>query len=123
MRRVRKVCIILVNILPFAVFVSLYQYGGNVGLCMPLPQFLITVVNTIYAGTKKELLMYNGILLISSAAGIFANGQLYFRYICYDDEGVMVMMAEIMAAVVLISIFTAVEFLIRYLHDKKRTDI
>lgn len=119
----RKFCIILFNILPFAVFVSLYKYGGNVGLCMPLPQLLVTIINAIFAKSKKEFLVYNGILLISSVAGIFVNSQLYFKYICYDTEGVLVMEYEIFVAIVLILIFTAIEFLIRYFHDKKRTDI
>ena len=115
----RKYCVILLNVLPFAVFVSLYQFGGNVGLWMPFPQLFITVINTRYAGAKKELFIYNGILLLSSVAGIFVNGQLYFKYICYDVEGVMVVEAEMLAAVILILIYTAVEFLIRYFYDKK----
>lgn len=119
----RKFSIILLNILPFAIFASLYRYGANVGLCMPFPQLLITILNTIFAKSKKEFLVYNSILLISSVAGILVNSQLYFKYICYDIEGVLVMKFEIFVAIVLILIFTAIEFLIRYFHDKKSTDI
>lgn len=115
----KKFGIILLNILPFAVFVSLYKFGGNVGLFMPLPQLLITVVNTVYAGSKKELLLYNGILLISSAAGIYVDGQLYFKYINFDVEGAAVMEVEMLAAAVLIIIFTVIEFLIRYFHERE----
>lgn len=96
------------------------MFGAMISLCMPLPQLLITVINTIYAGSKKQLLLYNGILLVSSVAGIFVNSQLYFKYICYDADGVMVMWAELSAAVVLIVIYTAVEFLIRCFYDRKR---
>lgn len=116
----KKFAVILLNILPFAVFVSLYKFGGNVGLFMPLPQLLITVVNTVYAGSKKELLLYNGILLVSSVAGIYVNGQLYFKYICYDMEGVAVMEVEMLAAVVFIIIFTVNEFLIRYFYEREK---
>lgn len=116
----RKYCVILLNVIPFAVFAGLYQFGGNVGLWMPFPQLLITVINTRYAGAKKEIFIYNGILLISSVAGIFVNSQLYFKYICYDVEGVMVMLAEILAAVIVIIIFTTIEFMIRYVYDKMR---
>lgn len=119
----RKFSIILLNILPFAVFASLYRYGANVGLCMLLPQLFITIINTIFAKSKKDFLVYNGILLISSVAGIFVNSQLYFKYICYDTEGVAVMKFEIFVAIVLILIFTAIELLIRYFQNNKNTNI
>ncbi len=119
----RRICIILLNIFPCVLFVSLYRYGANVGISMPFPQLLITMINTFYAKSKKELLMYNGILLISSIIGIFVNSQLYFKYICYDAGGVMVMKLEILVASLLILIITAIEFLIRLFHDKKRIDI
>lgn len=119
----RIFCIILLNILPCAVYVNLYSYGATVSLYMPFIQLCITILNTIFAKSKKEFLMYNGILLISSVAGIFVNSQLYFKYIRYDIEGVLVMKAEILVAILLVLIFTVIEFLIKYFNDKKRIDI
>lgn len=119
----RRFCLILLNILPCAVFVSLYKYGAIVSLYMPFMQLWITIINTIFAKSKKGFLMYNGILLISSVAGILGNSQLYFKYIRYDIEGVLVMRAEILVAILLILIITVIEFLIRYFNDKKKIDV
>lgn len=119
----KKFGIILLNILPFAVFINLYKYGANVGMYMLLPQLLITIINTIFSKLKRKFLLYNCILLISSVAGISINSQLYFKYICYDTEGVAVAKFEIFVAIVLILIFTIIEFLIKYFRDKKRRNI
>lgn len=114
----RRLRIILLNILPCVVFVGLYRCGAMVGLQMPIPQLLITIKNATFAKSKKEFLVYNCILLVSSVAGIYANGQLYFKYICYDVVGEAIMVVGIFAAIVLIIVYTAIEML--YFFRKKK---
>lgn len=114
----KRLRIILLNILPCVIIVGLYRLGGMISLQMPMPLLVITVINAIFAKSKKEFLIYNGILLVSSVAGIYANGQLYFKYICYDVVGEAIMVVEIFAAIVLILIYTAIEML--YFYSKKK---
>ena len=112
----RKVCAVLWNLLPFAAFVAFFRYGSTVGFFMPLPLLLITVINAILSRSNEEFLAYNGVLLVASLAGIAANGWLYLQYVYYDSEGVAVIGAEILIALLLISAYTAIELLAKALY-------
>ena len=112
----KKFCLILLNILPFVVYVAFKKYGANVSYYMIIPWFITTVVNTVFSKSKKELLVYNSILLLSSALGIFFNGQCT----CYDSIGEAIMYLEMIIAAIIILVLTAVELLIKHFYEKRK---
>lgn len=115
-----KLCLILLNLLPLAIFAGFYRYGANVSFYMLPVLALLTVINVFLAASKEEFLIYNIVLLLSSALGVFASGQLYFKYVYYDSEGEAVMGLEMLAAVILIFVLTVIEFLFRALYDRRK---
>lgn len=118
--KTRKLCLMLLNILPLAIFAGFYRYGGNVCFYMLPVLALLTVINVFLSPSKEEFLTYNVVLLLSSILGIFANGQLYFKYVCYDSVGEMVLGVELLAVVILIAVLTVIELLLKAIYDKKK---
>ena len=74
----------------------------------------MTVANTICAKDIKQLLLYNGWLALFAAIGIFACGQLYFKYVYWDSMGEVVMGFEMAVAVIYFAALTGIEALIQY---------
>lgn len=86
---------------------------------MPV-QLLISIVYCVLSKNKKELLIYNAFLLLFAEIGILLNAVLYFTFICYDSEGVLVVLFEIRIAAIYIGTITGIELLIKYIVDKFR---
>lgn len=118
--KTRKLCLILLNILPLVIFAGFYQYGGNVCFYMLPALMLFTVINVFLSLSTEEFLVYNVVLLLSTILGIFVSDQLYFKYVCYDLLGEAVLGVEILAVVLLLSAYTAIELLFKSLYDKKK---
>ena len=118
--RKRKLCLMLLNILPLAIFAGFYRYGGNVCFYMLPVLALLSVINVFLSPSKEEFLAYNVVLLLFSILGLFVNGQLYFKYIYYDAEGEIVLGVELLAVAILITVLTAIELLLKAIYDKKK---
>ena len=103
-------------ILPFIVF---YKLGGFVAIFMLLAWVMMSVINTILARNVKQLLLYNGVMLVFATLGIFLCGQLYFKYICWDPEGEAVIFLEMFIEVLVISSLTLIESLIKYVISRR----
>lgn len=116
----RKLCLMLLNLLPLAIFAGFFRYGANVSFYMLPVLALLTVINVFLAASKEEFLIYNIVLLFIVVLGIFANGQLYFKYVYYDLAGKAVMGLEMLTAVILILVLTVIEFMLRALYDRRK---
>ena len=116
----KKIILILLNVLLIIPFLVLFRKGGTVAIFM-LPVWLVmTVVNTIFAKNIRQLILYNVCLSFFAAIGIFICGQLYFEYIYWDSMGEAVIQLEMIVEVIYIAILTGVESFIKYLQNRGR---
>lgn len=116
----RKWILLGINIAPLILFMIFFRFGANVGDCMIPLQFGIFIWNCKYTKNKKEFLLYSILFLLSSVLGIVINGLLYFQFICYDTEGVLVLELEIIVAAVYLAVLTLIGLVIKQLTMKRR---
>ena len=112
-RGVKKLLLILINaivILPFIVF---YRFGANVAIHLIPVIFILSLTNTLLSQNRKEFLIRNLILGIFNIVGILVNSVLYFSYICYDSEGLLVMQFEIFVAFIYVGILSLIGIAIK----------
>lgn len=102
-------------IIPFIVF---FTKGGNVAIWMLPVWAVMSVVNTLFAQDRKELIALNGAMALFAAIGIWIDAILYFYFICYDSEGVLVMQLETVVMLLYVAVLTLIEYLIRYIIDR-----
>lgn len=114
----KKIVLIILNALLVIPFLIFFRRGANVSIFMLPIWFIATIINAILSKDLKELLMFNGTLAIFAMIGIFANSQLYFKYVCWDTEGELIAKAEILIGLIYIAVLTGIECLIRYLINK-----
>ena len=108
-----KKSLIMVSLFVSIFFVSLYKYGVLVDVfIMPL-QLLISVAFTIFSNNKREIILYNILLMVFTLMGIFINSYLYLHNVCYDYEGYLVMWLELLIAIVYIGTLLCIELLIK----------
>ena len=116
----KKIVLILLNVLLIIPFLVLFRKGANVAIFM-LPVWLVmTVVNTIFAKNIRQLILYNVCLSVFATIGIFICGQLYFEYVYWDSMGEAVIQLEMVVEVIYIAILTGVEGLVKYLQNRRR---
>lgn len=115
----KKTILIIVNILLIIPFILFYRRGANVAVAMLPVWFAMSGINTVFAENKKDILIYNGCLALFATAGIWLNGQLYFKYVCWDIKGEMVMNFEMMVEVVYIAVLTAIECPTKHIITKR----
>ena len=114
----KKNFLIILNALLVIPFLIFFRRGANVSIFVLPIWFIATIINAILSRDLKELWMFNGILAIFAIIGIFTNGQLYFKYVYWDTEGELVVMAEIFIGLIYITVLTGIECLIKYLINK-----
>ena len=114
----KKIVLIILNALLVIPFLIFFRRGANVSIFMLPIWFIATIINAILSKDLKELWMFNGILAMFAIIGIFTNGQLYFKYVYWDTEGELVVMAEIFIGLIYITVLTGIECLIKYLINK-----
>ncbi len=114
----KKIVLIILNTLLVIPFLIFFRQGANVSIFMLPIWFIATILNAVLSRDLKELLMFNGTLALFAMIGIFTNGQLYFKYVYWDSEGELVVMAEIIIGIIYIAVLTGIECLIKYLINK-----
>lgn len=91
---------ILLNCIPGVVLAACFSIGSNIFPMLIVVLPVLVVINYRLSYNTKKLLQYSGILLASILLGIVLNSVLYFWLIRYDAEGMMVLYAELLIAVV-----------------------
>ncbi len=114
----KKLSLFILNILLIIPFILFYENGGMVAIFMLPIWFIMTVINTACSKKIKEILLYNGILMLFATVGIFVCGQLYFKYVFWDSMGEAGIFLEMIIEVINIIVLTVFECLIKY-NDKK----
>ena len=114
----KKIVLIILNALLVIPFVIFFRRGAYVAIYMLPVWFVMTVINIIFSKDIKEILLYNGTLTAFAIIGIFATGQLYFKYVYWDTAGEMVITTEIMIGIIYIACLTGIECLVQYLIGK-----
>lgn len=116
----KKAVLIIINILLIAPFIIWFRRGSNVAFYM-LPVWLImTVLNTAFSKSVKEIVLYNGILAIFAIIGSFVNGQLYFKYVCWDSIGEYINLLEMIIEALYITLITGIECFVKHLIIKHK---
>lgn len=102
--------LIVLNLLSFIMSVSFFSGGAPLVLVLIPMQPVIILFNYIFTKGKISLCLYNLELLIFSPLGFLLNALLYFKYIAYDSEGVLVMhfLLKVCAWCILISSVIAI---------------
>lgn len=111
--------LVVLNLLTFLISVSLFS-GASITILALIPmQPLIIYFNYFLTKDKLSLCLYNLELLIFSSLGFLLNCLLYFKYVAYDTEGVLVMyfLLEIGALCIIIS--SVIAIIARIVKQKK----
>ena len=115
----KKIVLIILNALLIIPFLVFFRHGANVSIFMLSVWLIATIINAVLSKDLKELLIYNGTLTLFAIIGIFTNGQLYFKYVYWDVEGEVVVMAEIFFCLIYISVLTGIECLVKFFSKKR----
>ncbi len=117
---VRKSFLIILNILLIAPFIILYRRGAFIAISMVPVWFVMSVINTIFSKSVKEIVVYNGLLALTASIGILICGLLYFEFVCWDTEGELLLLYEIGFEILYIAMLTDVECFIKKLVLKRK---
>lgn len=102
---------------------------GGTGTNFPLVYLtlilILSVVNLCFSKSKKELVIYNLILLIFSAIGINIQGRLYFhslpdKQIWYNLEGSLTYQIITYIQIIVSTLVMGIEILIKNFQIKKK---
>lgn len=119
----KKIILIILNASLVIPFLTFFRKGAIVSIFMLPIWFVATIINTVLSKNLKEFLIYNGTLALFAMIGIFTNGQLYFKYVYWDTEGELVVMAGIIIGIIYIAILSGIECLIKCLINKYKSKI
>ncbi|MCM1494852.1 MAG: hypothetical protein NC089_03535 [Bacteroides sp.] len=111
---------LLLNGIPGLVLAACFPIGGNIFPILIAALPILVILNWKFSDNVKKLLKYNGILLASVLLGILLNSLLYFWVIQYDGEGVMVMEAELIIALVYSLLVMGVAVWLKHLTTRRR---
>ena len=115
---ITKRILVIINALLIIPFIVFFTAGGSVTIWMLPVWAVMSVVNTLFAQDRKELIVLNGAMALFAAIGIWIDAILYFSFICYDSEGVLVMQLETVVMLLYVAALTLIEYLIRYIIDR-----
>lgn len=110
----RKALMIFLNILLIVPFFVFYRKGAMVTVYMWYVWFAMTVANAFFSKSVKELIMYNVFLLVFATIGIFVGGQLYFKYVYWDEMGESIVILEMIFEIFYIIALTVVESIAKH---------
>ena len=118
----RKGCIIatqsLLNTLPFVICVMLFSHGANSSFWVIVFSPFIVAVNYFTTKEKKDLCIWNVLLLFSVTSGVSANGLLYFNHIYYDAEGLVILLYLTALAAIVVILSSTIAVVIRAFRKK-----
>ena len=123
--KMKNIFLIIFNIAVIIPCLFFGHIGTEFSLLYLLLIFIISVVNLCFSKSKKELVIYNLILLISSAIGINIQGQFYFqsladKQIWYDLEGSLTYQITTYIQIIISAFVMAIEILIKHFQIKKK---
>lgn len=122
LRRYKK-WVVIINYIPMFLWFVFYKKGGIVSFYMIPLQILLGVINYFSVDKIRNILFMNANLLISTIVGIYINSQLYFKYIKYDIEGVMVRNLEILVGILFVSMIFIVSVLCKLFSNSRKKHI
>ena len=117
--------LIILNIAVIIPCLFLGSIGTKFSLSYLLLILIFSVVNFCFSKSKKELVIYNLILLIISVIGINIQGQLYFhsltdKQIWYNLEGSITYQIITLIQVIISILVMGMEILIKDFQIKKK---
>lgn len=115
----RKNSLLIINAALIAPFLIFFKLGGSVAAYMLTVWLIMSVINTVFSKNIKQLILYNGSLMLFGALGILICGQLYFHFVTFDSLGETILYIELIAEIIFISVLTVIEALIKYFVGKK----
>lgn len=114
----KKLILIIINILLIAPFIIFFKRGCPLSIDM-LPVWLVmTIINYRFSESIKELILYNVCLSAFATIGIYVCGVLYFKYVHWDEIGEAIVQLEMIIEIAYIAILTGIESYIKVKKDK-----
>ena len=119
----KKAILIILNILLITPFLVLFRKAGNVAIFMLPVWFVMTIINACFAKNIKQLILYNVCLSVFATIGIYVCGQLYFKYVYWDEMGESVVILEMIIEVIYIAVLTAIEAVLKFWHLRRMAKV
>lgn len=111
---------ILSNYVILVICVAGFRGGGNTIFILPVLQIALSCFHFIRNEKWQSVLMLEVHLLIATAAGIILDGFLYLKFVYYDVEGVIVIMAMLMVGAIFVVILGIVTTLLKWIVQRMR---
>ncbi len=111
----KKVVLIILNILQIVPFIVFYKQGGRVIMYMMPVFIIISIINTVFSKGVIELVRYNCLLIAVALLGTIACGQLYFVFVYKDSAGELVLLLEMLIMAIGLAVVSLIECLIKKL--------